>query len=100
MRRAKRRVPDQRVVRVDETCDRMDARDLERLLFLQRRQDSWQPACEHRLARARRSSEQQVVTAGRRQLECTPSALLAADVGEIERTLPRLTVTDYVLRRR
>jgi len=39
------------------------------------------------------------VTAGGRQLECTPSAFLAADIGEIEGTPPRLTVANDVLRR-
>src|SRR6266550_410921 len=99
MRRAKRRVPDQRMIRVDETGDRMDSRHLERLLLLQRRQDSWQPAGEHRLARSRRASEQQVVTAGSCQLECTPSAFLAADIRKIEWPPPRLAVAHDVLRR-
>src|SRR5260370_40027375 len=94
MRRAKRGVTDQRMVRVAEAGDRMDARDLECLLFLERRQDPRQPAGEHRLASAGRTSEQQVMTAGRSQLERAPPTLLSADVGEVERTPPCLAVAD------
>src|SRR5439155_15531727 len=72
---------------------------LERLLLLQRRQDPGQPTGEHRLARAGRASEQQVVTAGSREFECTPSAFLTADIRKIERAPPRLAVADDVLRR-
>src|SRR5207247_4126227 len=99
MRRAKRRVADQWMVRIDEACDRVDAGDLECLLLLERRQDPRQSPGEHRLSGARRPTEQQIVTAGRRQLECTPSTLLAADVGEIERAPTRLAVADDVLGR-
>ena len=42
-----------------------------------------QPPREHRLARARRPAEQQVVAAGGGDLERAPRALLAADVGEV-----------------
>jgi len=77
----------------------MDARDLERLLFLERRQDSGQPAGEHRLARAGGTTEQQVVTTGRCQLERAPAALLSADIGEVEWTPPGLAVAHDILGR-
>src|SRR5258705_13002250 len=99
MRRAKRRVADQWMVRVNEARDRVDARDLECLLLLERWQDPRQSPGEHRLARARRPSEQQVVTAGGRQLERASSTFLAADVGEIERAPTRLAVADDELGR-
>src|SRR6266576_5509369 len=97
MRGAKRRVADERMVWIDETRDGMDPGDLERLLLLERRQDSRQPAGEHGLARAGWAAEQQVVTARGRQLECTASSFLAANVGEIEQPPPRLAVAYDVL---
>ena len=46
-------------------------------------QEARQPAREHRLARARRACQQEVVTPGGRDLERAPPALLATDVLEI-----------------
>ena len=70
----------------EQPGDGVDARHLERLVRLERRQEPRQAAGEHRLARARRAGEQQVVAAGGRELERPPGALLAADVGEVRGT--------------
>ncbi len=92
VRRAERRVADQRVLRIDQTGDRVDPRDLERRILLQRRQDPRQATREHRLADSRRPAEEHVVPAGRRELECTARAFLPAHVGEVERRPPRPAV--------
>ena len=84
---------------IDEPRHRMDARHLERLLLLERRQDPRQPAREHRLAGSRRATEQEVVPSCRRELERTATTLLAAHVREIERPAPRLSVPDEELGR-
>ena len=65
--------------------DGVDARHLERRLAVERRQDARQPPGEHRLARAGRACEQQVVLARGGELERSPCALLAAHVGEVGR---------------
>src|SRR6476659_5920330 len=64
VRRAERRVADQRVLRINEARDRVNARDLEGLFLLEWRQDPRQAASEHRLADARWTAEQHVVTSG------------------------------------
>src|SRR5690349_22679741 len=66
-----------------EPRDRVDARDLERLLAGERRQDPGQAAREHRLAGARRPTEQQVVPTRRGQLQRPPRPFLAMDVGKV-----------------
>ena len=63
--------------------DRVDGGRLERLVERERRQDARQPPRHHRLARARGADEQQVVPAGRRNLERPPRQRLAAHVGEV-----------------
>ena len=83
MRRAKRALGDQPRARRQQADDRVDRRDVERLVERQRRQDARHASRHHRLAGARRSDEQQVVTAGRGDLERAPREQLAADVGEI-----------------
>ena len=60
---------------------RVDHRDLERLGRLERRQDAGQARRQHRLAGAGRADHQQVVAAGRGDLERPLGALLALDVG-------------------
>ena len=65
--------------------DRVDARDLERALGVERRQDAREPPREHRLPRSRRPAEQQVVRARGSDLECTARALVPAHVGEVGR---------------
>ena len=82
VRRAKRR-------RTDEPCDGkrsrdgMDPRHLERLGARKRREDRRQPSSEHRLPGSRWAREQEVVRACRRDLECTATAFLSADVLEV-----------------
>ena len=71
----------------------MNRRALERLVERERRQDARQPPRQHRLAGAGRAAEQQVVSAGRGDLERPAGEELAADVREI-------TVTDPGARRR
>ena len=83
VRRAERRRDDERPAGRQQAGHRVDARDLERLVRRERRQDAGQPAREHRLARSRRAREQEVVTSSGGDLERTPPSLLPADVGEI-----------------
>ena len=85
VRRAERRAGDERLLVVHETGDRMDPRHLERGGGVERRQDPGQPAREHRLPRAGRPAEEDVVAARGRQLEGAPGAFLSADVGEVGR---------------
>ncbi len=56
----------------------------------QRRKDPRQAPREHRLARARRAGEQQVVRARSGDLEGAASPLLPADVGEVRHRASRL----------
>ena len=73
----------------DQSGDGVDHRSLEQLAGRERRQQARQPARQHRLARARRSDEQQVVAAGRGDLERAFGALLTLDVAQVR---PRLGV--------
>ena len=61
----------------------VDPRHLERLVARERRQDARQAATEHRLARARRPGEENVVLARGGELERPPPALLAPHLREI-----------------
>ncbi len=61
----------------------VDHGNFERLARIQRRQQSRQPARQHRLARARRSDHEHVVTAGRGDLERALDGFLALDVLQI-----------------
>ena len=69
----------------------MHGRHLERFVEGQRRQNSRQPPRHHRLAGARRTDEQQVVSAGRGDLERAARQELAAHIGEIGRAARRCT---------
>ena len=62
---------------------RVDGRAVERLVESERRQDRGQPACQHRLASARRPAHQQVVPPGCGDLERPAGRELAVHVGEI-----------------
>ena len=84
VRSAKRRLAEQARPIPEQARDRVDPRDLERLLPGERRQDRRQSSREHRLPGARRPLEQEVVGPGRGDLERAPAALLPADVGEID----------------
>ncbi len=61
----------------------MDTRDDERFVWIERRQNSREPAREHRLARPRRTDQQQMMRAGRRDLECAARHRLAAHIRQI-----------------
>ena len=64
------------------------ALDLERLVERQRRQDPRQPPRQHRLARAGRADEQQVMSAGRGDLERAARPAPAPDVREVGMPAP------------
>ena len=70
--------------RRQQAGDRVDRRHLERFVERQRRQNARQPARQHRLARAGRADEQQVVAAGRGDLERPPRQRLPAHVGQVD----------------
>ena len=84
MRRAERPRVGQRAFgdRARHGCDH---RDFEQLGRRERRQDRRQPRGEHRLAGAGRADHQQIVPAGRRDLERALGALLSLDVLQVER---------------
>ena len=85
MRRSERTPRDQRPLGREHARDGVDPHHLERLARLERRQDRGQPPSEHRLARSGRPCQQEVVPAGRCELERATGALLAADVGQVGR---------------
>ena len=64
---------------------RLDHGDVEQLARRERRQDRRQTGREHGFARARRTVHQQVVAAGRRDLEGALGTLLPPDVGEVRK---------------
>ena len=80
VRRAERRPYRPAAAPREQARDRVDPRHLERLVAVERRQDARQPAREHRLAGSGRPGEQQIVPAGRRDLQRAARSLLAADV--------------------
>jgi len=67
----------------DQARHRMDHRGLEQLLGGERRQKSRQPLGQHRLARARRAGEQEIVAARRGDLQRSLGALLTLDVAQV-----------------
>ena len=62
----------------------MQPRDDERLVLIQRRQDSGKTAGKHRLARSRRPAHEQVMPARGRDLERALGLLLAVHLGEVD----------------
>ncbi len=84
MRRAERPPVGQRALG-DLARNGGDHRDFEQLAGRERRQDRGQPRGEHRLAGAGRADHQQIVPAGRRDLQGALGALLALDVAQVER---------------
>src|SRR5437764_9765596 len=64
--------------------DRGDHRHFEKLRGRERRQNGGQACGKHRFAGARRPDHEQVVSAGRRDLERALGALLAFDVLELD----------------
>ena len=69
----------------DLAGDRGDHRHFEQLGGRERRQDGRQPRGQHRLARAGRPDHQEIVPARGGDFERALGALLALDVGEVER---------------
>jgi hypothetical protein len=65
-----------------------DPQDLDGLAFRERRQDRRDPPRRHRLARAGRPDEQQVVSAGRRDLQRAPQDRLSSQVAQIGELRP------------
>ena len=78
VRRAKRWRPEEPAAGRKHAGDGMDPSHLERRVGFERRQDARETTCEHGLADPGRACEEQVVAAGRRDLERPPSALLSA----------------------
>ena len=83
MRRAERPPRGQRAV-ADFAGDGSDHRDFQQFRRRQRRQDRGQPRRQHRLAGAGRADHQQMMPAGRGDLERALGAFLALDVAQIE----------------
>ena len=83
VRSAERRTPDQPAGRQGQAGGGVDARRLERVGGAQVGQQPGQPAGQHRLARAGRADQQEVVPAGGRHLERVAGDRLAADVGQV-----------------
>ena len=98
VRRAKRRAASSRRRR-SRPGDRAHRGDLQRFVFRHRRQHAGQALRQHRLAGARRPDQQQVMAAGRRDLERAPRLRLAAHVGEIRRIAARAPRSAAALRR-
>ncbi len=86
MRAAERPPRGQRAV-ADFAGDGRDHRDLQQFRRRQRRQDRRQPRRQHRFAGAGRADHQQMMPAGRRNLERAFCTFLALDVAEIEQRL-------------
>ena len=72
-----------------EARRRVDHRDSEGLVAVERRKDAGQPLGEHRLAGTRRTDEQQVMAACGGDLERLPGHRLTMDVGEIGQIVGR-----------
>ena len=90
VRRAEWALCDERLARREQANDAVNLRRFERLIQRQRRQDRRQPFCEHRLACAWRTEEQDVVSAGRGDFQRALDGLLTFHIGEIEFVLARL----------
>ncbi len=78
-----RRTADQRVPRGQQAGHRVHGGDLEGLLDRQRRQQPGEPLGEHRLARAGRAEQEQVVPSGGGDLDGGAPGRLPGDVGEV-----------------
>jgi hypothetical protein len=81
--------PAQQPTALERPGHRVDHRDLQCLVGLERRQQPGQARGQHRLARTRRADHQQVVAAGGGDLQGAFGGLLALDAGEIKRVRPR-----------
>jgi hypothetical protein len=83
MGRPKRRAGHERVAGRKQPCHGVDPGNFQRLLERQPRKDAGQPPREHRLARARRAGQQQIVAACGGELKGPAAPLLAAHVPQI-----------------
>ena len=82
----------------DLAGDGGDHRDFQKLRWRQRRQDRRQPRRQHRFARAGRADHQQMMPAGRGELQRAFGTFLALDVAQIE--MRRLRLVHFRLRAR
>src|ERR1700680_672574 len=83
MRRSKGTGPVEWLVGGEVAQQASDLRHLERLRQLEGRQDPWQAASQHRLARAGGPAHQEVMTAAGRDLEGPARLLLSMNLGEV-----------------
>mgnify|MGYP007016531951 CR=1 FL=1 len=89
VRRAKRPAANQRDALLQKPRDRMELCGLDRFPEGHVRQDGGQPFREHALARARRPDQQQIMPAGRGDLERALRERLALDLGQVGNGRPR-----------
>jgi hypothetical protein len=83
MRRAERTHRQQPVAGAQQAGDRMHGGDIERLVEGERRQNAGDAPRHHRLPGARRAHHEQIVSAGRCDLEGAPREQLAAHIGKV-----------------
>ena len=83
MRCAERPLSHERLPRLQLPDDAVHARDLERLVQRERREDAGKPLGQHRFAGAGWPYHQQVVPAGRGNLQRALDRFLSLDVGEV-----------------
>ena len=88
MRCAKRPIDEQAGARRQQPGDRVHGRDFEGVVERQWRQDRRQPSRYHRLAGTRRTHQQQVVAASRRDFQRPPCQQLPAHISEVEGPRP------------
>ena len=82
--RRSERTPTHEMATERDARSRVDAGDLQRLRVRQRREDRAEPSRQHRLARAGRSAEQEMVSACSCDLERLASERQTAHVGEVD----------------
>src|SRR5438874_11801727 len=83
VRRPERPLGYQRLVTREEAGDAIDARDHQRLVGRERRQDRWHRPGEKRLAGAGGTDHEDVMAAGGSDFETALDVFLAADIGEV-----------------
>src|SRR3989454_7449832 len=89
MRRAEGPRGEDRVMRIREPRDAVDRAGGECFLFVERRKDRRKGARQHGLSGARRTDEQKIVAARRRDLQRPFRRLLPGDLGKVD-LMPRL----------
>jgi hypothetical protein len=85
---AKRPIDEKAGARRQQPGDRVHGRNFEGVVERQRRQDRRQPSRYHRLAGTRRTHQQQVVAASRRDFQRSPCQQLPAHISEVEGPRP------------